>query len=429
MVLFVGMKKWLIITIVTVLILSILGFIGWRLVVGQAEKPARTVEATRQTVVKDIAFTGSVESRQSSDVSFELSGVVKSLYVEVGDTVQKGQKLALLDPQSVELELAKAHADKASTASVEYISWQKANEDSKNTTAENAKILEQRKQVVRDAKTALDQSNEVFNKKSEESGDDSSTTLATYSTVLANKAAYNSAKTALDTALKTVAKANTSAKRAADIAYAQYLSALQAAPGDTGLSSLGAMENLAKVKAAKSIVRAPFTGVVTKKDIEVGELAGIGKSILTIETIDTLQISADVPETDAFALAENMDASVTFDAFSSEESAPAHVREISPAAIVIEGVPTFHVVLELNALNAKLRSGITANVTVHAAKREGVISIPRRAIITKSEKQFVRKQRKDQDALESEITTGLVGSDGLVEVTSGINEGDVLVTP
>ena len=92
-------------------------------------------------------------------------------------------------------------------------------------------------------------------------------------------------------------------------------------------------------------------------------------------------------------------------------------------------MPTFHVVLHQKNSNTPLRSGITANITVHAAKKENVLAIPRRAIIAKSEKQFVRKQTDDQATQEIEITTGLTGSDGLVEVTSGVAEGDTIVTP
>lgn len=423
-----GMKKWIIITIIIILILSVLGFIVWRLQAGSTEKPVRIVEATRQTVVKDISFTGKVEAQQSANISFELSGIIKDSYVSIGDTVTKGQKLALLDPQSVELELAKAHADKASTSAREKLSWQQASNAAQNTIAENTKSLEQKRQTVRDAKIALDQSNEVFAKKSQESGEDSSITLTAYSTVLANRAAYNSAKAALETALKTTSTSNTAAKHVADIAYAQYVSALQAAQGDSGLSSLAAIENLARVKANKSVIRAPFDGVVTRKGFEIGELAPVGQTVIGIETIDNLRLSANVPETDAFALREHMDASVTLDALSSVGTIPAVLEQIYPAATLLEGVPTFHVLLRTSDTSVPLRSGITANIVVHAEKKEGVIAIPRRAIITKSEKQFVRIQRDNQEPQESEITTGVTGSDGLVEVTSGLSQGDKVVT-
>lgn len=423
------MKKWVVITIIVLIALSLLGFIGWRLMAGRAEKPVRTVEAKRQTVIKDISFTGTVEADQSADISFELSGIIKDSYVSVGDTVTKGQKLALLDPQSVELELAKAHADKASTASVGHLSWQKANDAAQNTIAENMKSLEQKRQTVRDAKAALDQSSEVYAQKAQESGDESSTTLSAYSTVVANRTAYNSAKAALETALKTTASSNTAAKQAADIAYAQFISSTQASQEDAGLSSLGALESLARVKANKSIIKAPFDGVVTKKSIEIGELATAGKTVIVIETIDNLRFIADVPETDALALKENMDASVTFDALSSIGSIPAILEQIYPTATPIEGVPTFHVILRTSDTTLPLRSGITANIIVHAEKKEGVIAIPRRAIITKSEKQFVRIQRANQELQETEVTTGITGSDGLLEITSGLNEGDIVVTP
>ncbi len=423
------MKKWIVISVISILVLSVLGFIGWRVQAGRAGKIVRTVTASRQTVTKDISFTGTVEGEQSADISFELSGVVKDIYVSVGDSVKKGEKIALLDPQSVELELAKAHADKASTSLTEKLSWQQASDAAQNTISENTKSLEQKRQAVRDAKLALDQSSEVYAKKSQESGEESSITLSAYSAVLANKSAYNSAKASLETALKTTTSANTAAKHAADIAYAGYVSALQAAQGDTGLSSLSALESLARVKANKSVVRAPFDGVVTRKNIEIGELATAGQAVIGIETLDSLRLSADVPETDAFALKEHMDASVTFDAISSGGPVSAILEQIYPAATLIEGVPTFHVFLRTSDTSLPLRSGITANIVVHAEKKENVIAIPRRAIVTKSEKQFVRKQRADQDPQEIEITTGVVGSDGLVEVTSGLAEGDVIITP
>ncbi|MDA1168733.1 MAG: efflux RND transporter periplasmic adaptor subunit [bacterium] len=422
------MKKWITISSISVLVLFVLGFIGWRLVAERTEKPPRTVAATRQTVTKDISFTGTVETEQSADISFELSGIIKDLYVSVGDTVTKGQKLALLDPRSVELELAKAHADTVSTSVLDKLSWQKATDAAQNTIAENTKSLEQKRQAVRDAKTALDQSSEIHAKKSQESGDDSSITLSAYATVLTNKAAYNSAKAALETALKSTSSSNIAAKHAADIAYAQLVSTQQAALGDSGLSSLRSLESLARLKASKGIIRAPFDGVITRRSSELGELVTIGQTVLKIETVDRLRFAADVAETDAFALKENMNASITFDALSSNQTINAIVAQIYPTALLLDGVPTFRVLLHTTDTSLPLRGGITANIVVHAEKKDDVIAIPRRAIITKSDKQFVRIQRDDLELQEVEITTGVVGSDGLVEVTSGLSEGDKVVT-
>lgn len=423
------MKRWIKITIPVILVVAMLGFLGWRLTAGGLKKTIKTTPVNYEDVIKDVAFTGSISSKKSAKLSFELSGVLKDRYVEVGDSVTKGQRLALLDPESVDLEVAKTHADTASTTSAQYLAWQKASNDTTQLIQENAKSLEQKRQAVRDAKTALDQSKDLLEQRVRESGDSSTTTLTTGSIVVANEAAYNAAKAALATAIKTTAKTDASAKKAADIAYSAYVSAVQAAPGDTGLSSLQALSQIAKINAAKTVMRAPFDGIITSKNIEIGELATAASPIMTVETPDDLELTSDVPETDALGLAVGMNASITFDALPAVEEIPATVTSIYPAAKNIEGVPTFHVTLTLNDQLPQLRSGLTTNITVHAASKENVLAIPRRAVIKKDNKEYVRKQSDKKTSEEVEIATGLVGSDGLVEITSGVQEGDVLETP
>lgn len=405
------------------------GFIGWRVLAGNIKTPIRTVNATYQTIAKDVAFTATVAAKQSSTLSFELTGSIQALYANVGDTVVKGQRLALLNPESVNLELAKARADKQSTSSVEYLTWQKAVEDLKNTKSENEKTLEQKRQTVKDANIAFTQSKGVFDAKVDESGEGSSTALATYSIVVANESAYNAARKTLNTTIQTVKKSNATAQKTADIAYAQYVTTLQASPSDTGLSSLAALEQLAKVKAAKSILRAPFDGVVTKRSIEIGELATAGKELFTVETIANVELTAEVPETDALVLATTMRADATFDALPLQDAVATTVQTIDPAAVVIQGVPTFKITLPLGNAPANLRPGLTANVIVHVAKKEHALGIPRRAIITKDGEEFVKIQNTDKSEKEVPVTTGLVGSDGIVEITSGLVEGNIVVTP
>lgn len=422
------MKTWITWVIAAVILFVVVGFIGWRLMAGKLEKPIRTVRVETQTITKDVAFSGSVTSEQRAGLAFELTGSIQALYANVGDTVVKGQRLALLNPESVELELAKAQADAASSTSLEYLAWQKASEDLKNTKAENAKTLEQRKQTVRDAKTALDQSKEVYNAKADESGEDASLTKSTYSSVVANESAYHAAQKALETAIATIKKSNATAQKSADIAHAQYISTTQASNLNTGLSSLEALERLAQVKAAKSILRAPFHGVVTKKSAEIGELASAGKEIFTVETVSAMKLTSEVPETDALSLVSGMSADVTFDALPSEAMSTT-VASIDPTATIIQGVPTFKITLSLINPPATLRPGLTSNIIVHVAKKEHVLGIPRRAVITKHGEEFVKIQKADKSEEERKITTGLTGSDGTIEIISGVSEGDVVVTP
>ncbi len=423
------MKAWIKWTAAGIVIVLIAGFIIWRVMAGNLEKPVRTVTATSQTITKDVTFSGTVASRQASDLAFEIGGTIQEISVEVGDIVKKGQRLAILDQSSARLEIAKAQADKASAASLEYISWQNAVEEAKHTKAENAKLAEQKRQVVRDAKAAWDQAKKSQQAYADEFGDDSSSAQSAASGVVSAEGAYHAAQKALDTTLKTIEKANAAAQKAVDIAHAQYLTKLQASPTDTGLSSLGALEELAKLKAAKSILYAPFTGTITKKSLEEGEVAGAGTPVLTLETVSDIMITADVPETDALALAPSLEADITFDALQSAGTISTTVERIDPSATVIQGVPTFTVKLLPPHDIPGLRPGITANITVHVAKKEHVIGIGRRAIITKQGEEFVKVQKSNGTEEERKITTGLVGSDGIVEIVSGLSEGEVVITP
>ena len=59
--------------------------------------------------------------------------------------------------------------------------------------------------------------------------------------------------------------------------------------------------------------------------------------------------------------------------------------------------------------------------------RENVIAVPQRAIIRKNGDQFVRIA-DDESFREVKVETGLRGSDGNIEIISGISEGDKVIT-
>ena len=85
----------------------------------------------------------------------------------------------------------------------------------------------------------------------------------------------------------------------------------------------------------------------------------------------------------------------------------------------------------LNALwfeiDERVKSGMSADVTIETDKRENVLSVPYRAIVYKDSKRFVRiLQGKEMQEIEVEI--GLKGSEGEIEIISGLNEGDKVIT-
>lgn len=66
--------------------------------------------ATKGSIVQEVTLTGKTQSTESVDLSFETSGKVKSIDVEIGDTVEAGQILVSLNSSEASLELAEAQA-------------------------------------------------------------------------------------------------------------------------------------------------------------------------------------------------------------------------------------------------------------------------------------------------------------------------------
>jgi macrolide-specific efflux system membrane fusion protein len=77
---------------------------------------ARTVTVARGDLVESVSASGSLESAKTGALSFGTSGTVEKIYVEVGDKVEKGAKLAVLDRTEALEELAAAKANLAAAA-------------------------------------------------------------------------------------------------------------------------------------------------------------------------------------------------------------------------------------------------------------------------------------------------------------------------
>lgn len=423
------MTKKRLFLLVLPLIAVVAALIGWRLLIDKNNNQApRTSVVERRTIVQDVAFTGRLYSVRTADLGFESTGVVRRLSVDVGDRVVAGQPLASLDTRLASLDVAKARADRVSAAQDALLSWQAAQSDQSSTKAANARTVEKSRQAVRDAKAELDHRREVWEQVVREIGDESSVARTSYSLVLTATTAYHSSVQALAAAEKTAAKDNQAAADSTRITQSQYLATQQAASGVAGLSSLAATEAMAGVRLVKNTLTAPFDGVITQKTVDIDEVATGGTPVLSIESVDELEVTADVPETDAAKFKIGDEASLSFDAFPNTEPVSAIVARLAPAAVVIEGVPTYQVKMRLLSVPPiTLKPGQTTNITVHAAKRDNALSVPRRSVFQRGSEARVRVLSSGNEVMEKTITVGLVGSDGSIEVISGLNEGERVV--
>lgn len=382
------------------------------------ESQIRTAAASLQTVTQDIALTGRVEAVSSSDISFELPGTVTKLFVKEGDPIAAGAPLASLDTSSASLELAQARAATASSQDTKKLALEQAEDDLKHTKSVNEETLAKRRQVVRDAKQEVDQAKKVHQQRAAESGDTAAITEVAIATLRTTESTYHAAQRTLSETIATVAQDDADAEAAVATARANYLAEL---------STLQAAQAIVGRKVSQHTLLAPFSGTVTAIHRQMGEAALAGQAVVTVATVDQLELVAEGSETDALAVAPGLPATVTFDALGNTDRWRATVTYIAKSATLIEGLSTYTTKLSLTDDASRLRAGLTANITIHAAAKSNVLAVPRRAITVRNAEEFVYILQPDQKYVERPITTGLIGGDGTVEVTSGLAVNDLVV--
>lgn len=201
----------------------------------------------------------------------------------------------------------------------------------------------------------------------------------------------------------------------------------------SGSSSESAAAQAARVAEAQASLDqttlvSPMSGIVTKVAPKAGEFVGAGQSGFTVQNTD-FKIEAYVPEADIAKVAIGNLASSTLDAYGSDTDFPAQVMMIDPAETVIEGVPTYKVTLEFVAPDARIRSGMTANLDILTHMRSGVLMVPYRAVVDTDGQKSVRLVSPDGQTYASvSVMTGLKGSNGTIEILSGLSAGDKVVT-
>lgn len=265
-------------------------------------------------------------------------------------------------------------------------------------------------------------------------------TSPTQATLDSWKLAVSSARTNINTTI-TGSLAASEKYRAAERALLvarEELALKQAGPTAEAVSAQEA--RIAAVEAtlenydaqiAKMTLRAPIGGVVTTQEAKLGETVAAQAPIVSLMSEGSFKIEANIPEVDVAKVKVGDEAKVTLDAYGSDAIFLAEVTMIDPAETIVEGVSTYKVTLRFSEKDQRIRSGMTANIDIGTAKKEDVLVVPARAVTGKNGIKTVRVLTvvdNKEVVTEREVTTGLRGSDGNIEITSGLGEGERVVT-
>lgn len=250
-------------------------------------------------------------------------------------------------------------------------------------------------------------------------------TLATY------KASVNAARTKIATAVTNVANVLDGVSNdKLSLEQAQNdLVLAQAGSTPEAIQAQEAKVEQAEAKVAqiivqlqKSALRSPISGIVTKIEAEEGEIVAPNVAVVSLISDSKFQIEANVPEADIGKVSLSDAVRITLDAFPGETFS-GKVAIIEPAETIIDGAVNFKINVVFDATDERIKSGFTANLDIRTDARENVLVLPQFAIIQNGERTFVRKNTKD-GTREVPVRLGLRGSDGTVEIISGVSEGE-----
>jgi len=134
-------------------------------------------------------------------------------------------------------------------------------------------------------------------------------------------------------------------------------------------------------------VRAPITGTVLAIDAVLGTVIssptlGGGTVILEMASLDTVQDSAAVVETDVGGVRPGMPVTIIVDAYP-DRAFSGTVLKILPQAQVVQNTTMFPVLVDIANPRHLLKPGMNTDVRIHIGGRQGVLTIPSAALRTK----------------------------------------------
>jgi len=348
-----------------------------------------------QPAAGSITANGTLKPAQQVQLSFGVGGTVESVAVELGEQVEKGQTLAVLDDTDlaravaqaqVELESAQARLaqlekdavpvpERVMAATAAITSAQAALTQARVQAGQRSNQdvidrweLEQAADALQDARDeyqkVLDDPRTTSWAPSSPQARDLDDAQEHYDVVLARvemRAADRGYALAIADAQARLAQAQLTLYEAE---HPVAVEALTLAQLDVQRAQL-ALE-AARTDLTRAVLTAPFDGVVSEVPVSVGEWAAPGAPVVELLDVSRWRIETkNVGELQIARVREGQEVVVRVNAFP-DEALPGRVLTISPVAVVQQGDTTYTLTIGLGDTDLNLRPGMTAQVEIPA---------------------------------------------------------------
>lgn len=340
----------------------------------QALPRVEVIQVARSNAQSGLQLPGSIQAITEAPILARADGYVERRLVDIGDRVKAGQLLARIDAPELsdQVTQAKASVGQAQAA----LEQANANVQQGKTDTELARVMAQRSQhlVGRGAVSRQD--------------DDQS------------QAQYNSKLAGLQ-----------SLEKAIDVQRANIAAA------QSNLARLEKMEAYCQVQA-------PFDGVITLRNVDVGALVNSGTTLLyRIAQMATLRTYVNVPQTYADSIHTGDAAALTVSnlpgrQFMGEVARTANALDPNSRTLLVE--------VRVPNENGVLLPGMYAQVDLRSVRSDPPLLVPSDAMIVRADGAQVAVVRSDHSLHLQKIEVGRDYGDRL-EVLKGLRDGDIVV--
>lgn len=174
-------------------------------------------------------------------------------------------------------------------------------------------------------------------------------------------------------------------------------------------------------------IKAPISGIVSKRNIKKGNLIQLNTEVYEIVDFNSLQAVINVPENKWNRFKNNLKATIEFD--SQAQKINGHIQRMDP--IVDSTTGTFKVVVVLDDMldqsNNRLRPGLFGKIQIIMDSHVNTLLLSKNGVIREDQKSYVYHVQEDNKILKKEVELGYE-MDDTVEILTGLEFGDRVVT-
>lgn len=330
-----------------------------------------TLPVERGSIQAKVTATGNLNAVVDVLVSSQVSGNIKALYADWNSKVKKGQLVALIDPQIFQAQVDGAtatfrSAHSATMTAQAQLEKAKAELSAANASEKNAEAIAAKDLANETNAKAQWERAEMLLRAQVIAQQDYDTAKANYD---ASQAQVTADQAQIDAAKQNMQSAQASVK----VAQSQLATA-QAQESQTQ-----AVLQQAQINLDHTRIMAPVDGTVVARRMDVGQTVASTLNPPTIfeiaQDLTKMQVDTNVDESDVGNVAEGQRATFVVDSYP-DTTFQGVVADIRKAPIITQNVVTYDVVITVDNSDLKLFPGMTANVTILAAKLDNTLKVP-----------------------------------------------------